>query len=391
MNICIVSSLKMGLCMGGIESVCYYLGKEIIKEEQHKLYQLYLHRPDTPETPGVNYMQIPPLNSTVEATKIIRDFIKQYNIDIIWNHTMNVPLIRILRQACNESHTKLVSVYHTAPNTALCELRETYAHAKLTQDFGKCMRLAFFYPRNWFGVYRKCRTELCSIAELSDYVYLLSEAYIKEYKRICLRNYRNLRYMANPIEISPGHCPKTQKKNQVLVVSRHVWKHKRIDRIIRIWKEIEGSYPDWQLIILGDGDAHEDYINLARKLNVKNVIFKGMVSPDSYYKESKIICLTSGWEGLPMVLIEAQKHGCVPVSYKSFAALPDIITNGETGYMIPPFHKHKFKDKLVYLMTHEHELEIMAEKCRLHSENFKSDLIAKSWLNQFKNIMSNTL
>lgn len=45
--------------------------------------------------------------------------------------------------------------------------------------------------------------------------------------------------------------------------------------------------------------------------------------------------MTSIWEGLPMTLIEAMHYGCVPIAFDSFAALYDLIDNGNNGFIIP--------------------------------------------------------
>lgn len=387
MNICIISSLKMGTCQGGIESVCYNLAHEILRRKEHKLYQLHLNNNICEDVPGVNYLHLLPIHQTTDFIHQIRTFIESNEIDIIWNHTMNVPLVQRLRKAVEGKHTKIVTVYHTAPNTALAELREVYSQCIFKRDWKTYFRLLVNYPRNLFGVYRRCRADLCKIAECSDCVCLLSKAYINEYKRLCLKNYRNLHSISNPIPNTPGTESIQVKKNQVLVVARHEWKHKRLDRIISIWKSVEEIFPEWKLVILGNGQAHNDFVNYAKEIGVKNVTFEGMVSPEPYYSESKIICLTSGWEGLPMVLIEAQKHGCVPVSYKSFAALPDIIHNGKTGYMIPAFKKNQFISKLTHLMDNATLLEEMAKNCELHAKNFAVDAITNKWINLFESIV----
>lgn len=387
MNICIVSSLKMGTCQGGIESVCYNLAHEILRRKEHKLYQLHLNNNICEDVPGVNYLHLLPIHQTTDFIHQIRTFIESNEIDIIWNHTMNVPLVQRLRKAVEGKHTKIVTVYHTAPNTALAELREVYSQCIFKRDWKTYFRLLINYPRNLFGVYRRCRAELCAIAENSDCVSLLSKSYINEYKRICLKNYKNLCAIANPLMYHEQGERAMEKKRQVLVVARHEWKHKRLDRIISIWKNIEDNFPEWQLLILGDGQNHIDFVNYAISIGTKRVKFLGMISPESYYKESSIICLTSGWEGLPMVLIEAQKHGCVPISYKSFAALPDIIHNGKTGYMIPAFKKRKYLKKLTRLMSHPEQLEEMSKNCELHAKNFAVDEITNKWINLFESIV----
>ena len=97
--------------------------------------------------------------------------------------------------------------------------------------------------------------------------------------------------------------------------------------------------------------------------------------------------MTSGWEGLPMALLEAQQYGCVPIAYESFSALPDIIENGKTGFRIPAFNEQDFIEKLTYLMTHEGERERMAENCIQHANKFQVSDIVNRWLSIFSDLL----
>lgn len=70
---------------------------------------------------------------------------------------------------------------------------------------------------------------------------------------------------------------------------------------------------------------------MACKLNLRNIEFKGTQPSEPYYAESSVLCMTSTYEGFPMVLIEAQQYGCVPMAFDSFEAVHDIIEDGENG------------------------------------------------------------
>ena len=59
-----------------------------------------------------------------------------------------------------------------------------------------------------------------------------------------------------------------------------------------------------------------------------------------------IFCMTSNYEGFPMVLLEAMQFGCVPIAFKSFESLDDIIINHNNGYQITPFDIYEYINSL---------------------------------------------
>lgn len=391
MNLCIISHERFGPKKGGVETVCYNLTRELQHSGKHKIVHLYANDKGTEIAENVICLPLPSVSSPTAVTDI-RSFLSEHHIDIVWNHSPSPEVPPMLRAAVEELPAKIVSIYHSSPYTLFDELRERYALALYRARYKRewislCVHLLKF-PLSWLKALRKTRRVLRAMAHFSDVVCPLSEHYVKEFTRFCGRRYNNFRPVSNPL--MPIELPATPmaKKNQLLVVARHSWKHKRIDRLILIWHKIAAQFPEWQLVILGDGPDHEDIVEVAQRLRVQNIVFTGNQDPTKYYAESKVICMTSGWEGLPMVLIEAQQHGCVPIAYESFSALPDIIENGETGFRIPPFNEQHFIEKLTYLMTHEEERERMAQNCVQHSKKFAVSNIADRWVSIFEELLS---
>lgn len=391
MNICIVSISPMGPNKGGVESVCYNLAQEIQRRGGHRISHLYASNSGTAKIECEASAQLPELHEQ-DAVERIRAFLHEQGVDIVWNHAPTPELNPILRAATDGSNTKIVSIYHSSPYTRFNELRERYALALYRARYkGEWLTLCkhlIKFPRSWINTGRKTQQDLRSLADFSDLVCPLSELYVPEFMRLSGRKYSNFCAVTNPLLPAAKPSSPKEKKNQLLVVARHAWKHKRIDRIIRIWHKIEAKYKDWQLVILGDGPDHDDFVEVAQRLGVQNIVFTGTRPPESYYSESKIICMTSGWEGLPMALLEAQQYGCVPIAYESFSALPDIIENGKTGFRIPAFNEQKFIEKLSYLMTHEGERERMAENCIQHANKFQVSDIVNRWLSIFSDLLS---
>lgn len=396
MNICIVTLPKISPLNGGVENVCYNLARHIAHSAKYKVYSLYA-KPDeaTAELPEVTYHTLPSDYETGQLEHIDRlhQFILNEGIDILWVHTPIQKLSNLIYKASKNTGAKVVSIYHTAPTGILSEIRDRHDlylyRCRNYKEIIPYILLLLKLPLSYLNAYRKTRNNLQNMFRNSDIVSLLSERYIDEYMRLSGINDRSkLTYVTNPL-ITPEtfHGEFSDKKNQVLVVCRHEWKNKRLDRILTIWHKMQHSFPNWRLVILGDGPAHQEYKAQAHRLDLQRISFEGKQKPDSYYAESKIICMTSSWEGLPMVLLEAQRYGCVPIAYESFGALRDIIIPGETGYCIPPFKQGEYIQALSMLMRDGELWKTLSQNCRRHSEAFNITSVAERWIQLFQKLL----
>ena len=122
--------------------------------------------------------------------------------------------------------------------------------------------------------------------------------------------------MLNPM-LPTQEPAKTPKEKIVLYAGRFQRCHKRIDRLLKIWKRIEQQNPEWRLVIVGDGEERGDLEKQARRLKLQRIEFAGYqydVTP--FYRRATFVCLTSNFEGLPMCLMEGQQYGAIPVSFR---------------------------------------------------------------------------
>ena len=115
------------------------------------------------------------------------------------------------------------------------------------------------------------------------------------------------------------------------------YSEKRVDRLLKVWKKIYKNFPTWSLNIVGDGDDRKRLEQIAVKYKLERVFFRGYQSPEIYYRQAKMICLTSNHEGYPMVLIEGMQYGCVPIVFDSFGGASDLISNDKNGFLVKAF------------------------------------------------------
>lgn len=93
-----------------------------------------------------------------------------------------------------------------------------------------------------------------------------------------------------------------------------------------------------KLIILGEGDLRQSLESLIVKLNLtESVKMPGFVkNPYSYMSNADLFVLSSQWEGLPTVLIEALYCKAKLVSTDCPSGPKEILNNGQYGLLVKP-------------------------------------------------------
>jgi glycosyltransferase involved in cell wall biosynthesis len=103
------------------------------------------------------------------------------------------------------------------------------------------------------------------------------------------------------------------------------------------------NFPDAMLVIIGTGPEEANLKKRVQELGLNNdVRFMGFVKSEdlpSYYHQACVFVLPSlningRTEGLGVVLLEAMTAGC-PVIGSNVGGIPDIIIDGETGFLVP--------------------------------------------------------
>jgi glycosyltransferase involved in cell wall biosynthesis len=177
------------------------------------------------------------------------------------------------------------------------------------------------------------------------------------------------------------------KKKQVLFVGRIEIEPKRPDLLLLIWQEIHMKFPDWELIILGDGPDRPYIEKCAYQMNLQNVSFKGIVNPEPFYKNASIICMTSDYEGFPLVLIEAMQYGVVPITFNNWASLQDLIFDDQTGLLVNTADIKSYTNRLADIMKNDNVRNRIARNAINQVQKLDIKEIGRQWLNLFDEII----
>lgn len=92
-----------------------------------------------------------------------------------------------------------------------------------------------------------------------------------------------------------------------------------------------------RLMILGEGELRDELENLIKKLGIsKDVAIPGFVkNPYIYMKNASAFVMSSRWEGLGNVLIEAMACGCPVISTDCPHGPREILAAGKYGILVP--------------------------------------------------------
>jgi colanic acid/amylovoran biosynthesis glycosyltransferase len=133
--------------------------------------------------------------------------------------------------------------------------------------------------------------------------------------------------------------PEIPREPVVLFVGRLTEK-KGCDYLIRAMGQVQKTYPDVELVIIGEGSLRPTLETLAAE-QLNRYQFLGLQPPEvvkRWMNRAKVfvapsITASSGdVEGLPTVVVEAQSMG-LPVVASIHAGIPEAVLHGETGFL----------------------------------------------------------
>lgn len=227
-------------------------------------------------------------------------------------------------------------------------------------------------------------------------VIAVSEAVKQDYLNCCKTTRDKVVTIYNPViddkifELSrqlPQHpWLKAKRKYKTLLMAGRLTQqknHSLMFHALKLLRETE----DCRLILLGDGEQKNRLIIEAEELGISNWIdFVGFTdNPYGYMAACDCLVLSSIYEGLPTVLIEAMACGCRIVSTDCPSGPREILDNGKYGILVETDNPNALK--LGILQSLRQEPDKIALKKR--SMDFSVNRAAEKYEKIFNFFFSN--
>lgn len=143
---------------------------------------------------------------------------------------------------------------------------------------------------------------------------------------------------------------------------------------------------NWKLDIYGDGELLEPLNNLIEKMKLNNhvTIKKAVSNIEDIYLKSDFLLLTSIYEGLPMVLIEAMTFGTPCVSFDCESGPKEVIDSGHNGYLVNNRDVTQFSEMMARCVDMDiKQYKQFSVNALINSRNYSQELVVEQWYKIF--------
>lgn len=200
------------------------------------------------------------------------------------------------------------------------------------------------------------------------------------------------KHTTKPIEICPIGIDQPETKSEFLelvhpsvcIIQNHQIKEKS-DALINFLPVIK-SLPKITFYISLGNPENRDNENFKKVFetfnNLKNVIFTEINSTnrDSYLANTDLYALISGLDCTPATIIEASMIG-KPILASNIGGIPEMIKNGETGWVIKNEDTKQWKEKIILLTSNKSLSEKIGTAAKKHAiKNYSTPIIADKLL-----------
>lgn len=203
-------------------------------------------------------------------------------------------------------------------------------------------RFAVFYQQHRYAV-RK-------VVNKSDVIIALSE-YWKEYFK---NEFPTKRVEIIKNVISAPRVHKQQTGYFTLLFLGLLGKNKGIYDLLECIRDHKVEFQGKLKLYIGGNGEIEHIKQLIKEYGIADiVIFEGWVSGDKKIEllnKSDAYILPSYKEGLPISILEAMSYG-MPIISTPVGGIPEIVSNGENGYLVEPGNKEDIYKAIISLLN----------------------------------------
>lgn len=236
---------------------------------------------------------------------------------------------------------------------------------------------------------------------LCDLTTQVSKAGLERYVRVGAVPAKKIRFIPNGVDTArfrPDPEVRQALRQELGAGNAFVWlavgrfdPPKDYSNLLQAFAQVVRERPEALLLIAGDGPLRPAMEELARKLDLnEKVRFLGirwdvpalMNAADAYV-------MSSAWEGMPMVLLEAGASG-LPIVATDVGGNREVVLDGKTGFLVSPKDPKALAQAMLRLMNLAPEVrKQMGEAARQYIEaNYSLERIVDQWERLYRELLA---
>lgn len=194
---------------------------------------------------------------------------------------------------------------------------------------------------------------------------------------------------ANLRAIGPGtSANRTDERRAptVLFVGRE-FERKGGDLLLRAFAQVRERVPNASLVIIGPNKAPEPHpgVEFLGRLQKSDPGDERRLA--NSYMSADVFCFPTRHEPFGLVVLEAMLYG-LPVVASNVWALPEMVVEGDTGYVVPPDDTVAFADRVTELLLDPLRARAMGARGRARVQSmFRWDLVAERMIGAMRSFI----
>ncbi|MFC4117596.1 glycosyltransferase family 4 protein [Nonomuraea zeae] len=182
---------------------------------------------------------------------------------------------------------------------------------------------------------------------------------------------------------------RSQQVNPVVIAAGRLVPQKGFDLLIPAFAQVVSEHPEWRLRIFGTGPRKSQLAGLVEQHGLgEHVSMPGRTDRlEKELTDASVYALSSRFEGLPMVMIEAMTHALPVVAFDCPTGPKDVLTDGVDGVLVPPRDVDALAAALNRVIA-DKELRVrMGKEAAKTSRAYAPELVMPLWEDLFSELL----
>lgn len=342
---------------GGAEKVAKNLAIELSKNYEVFVISLFESK-KSDEKHEYKYFKM--FDETISITKNLFKISRKLKKHLIENEIEDLLMI-----TAGVNTVGILSTMGTKIKTIYCE------HSNLeNRTYGKKHLI-----RQWIGA--KFSNKVITLTE-RDRNNFIKEMKLPENKVLVITNW----FVPN------GKLEQYNVESKKIITAGRLEKVKGHDLLIQVAKKVKEKHGDWIWEIYGDGKCAEEIRQSIVDNSLQDfVVLKGNVNNlNDLYADYSMFVLTSYYEGIPLVLLEAQQANLPIVSFDCPTGPSEIVDDNINGFIIPTYNTELMANKINELIESKDKRVQFSNNSKNNINKFDKAHIIKLWIELIENI-----
>ncbi len=224
--------------------------------------------------------------------------------------------------------------------------------------------------------------------------YFICDGYIFQTKKSALFFTKKLKktdviipnaiFNENVYKLSPP-----QEREKVICAVGRLNRQKRFDLLIEAFSSVADKIPEYKLIIYGEGELRDELQGLIDEKGLTDRITLPGTNPNALQEVNKasVYVLSSDYEGMPNVLMEAMALGVPCISTRCDMGPEELIENGKNGILVDMGSSEKIGEAIMKILENPELAKTLSENSRKLRETHSTAEIGNRWIQFLKKII----